>query len=281
MVLAAAMTMAVVSPSPAAAQRNRDQIIAELRQMQSQMNELRNAQAMLAETLQELLTLTRSEQDTMRKSLADSTVTLQQLQNDLSVLSARVDETNGRIGNLTQEFVSIRQSQQPLIVPAPDAEGEEGEESQQNASAESSEDEEPAAVVTSGESLLDLYNQARNDFTQGRYKLAISGFQDVLDMDDNSDLADNAEYWIGECHLAQRSYDRAIASFDTVIRDYPNSNKRSDAYLKKGIALQNMDRRSEAMNIFELVIEQFPRTPHERIARSRLEDLLRSTPPRD
>ncbi len=80
--------------------------------------------------------------------------------------------------------------------------------------------------------------------------------------------------------VAQRQYQRAIDSLDTVVREYPDSNKRSDAYMKKAMSLENMDRRSEAMMMYELVIEQFPRTQHQRIARSRLEGLMRTTPPR-
>jgi tol-pal system protein YbgF len=126
--------------------------------------------------------------------------------------------------------------------------------------------------------VIDLYNEARNDYTLGRYPLAISGFKDVLELDKRGDLADNARYWMGESYLAQRQLELALAEFDRIIRDYPNSNKRPDAYLKKAMTLEEMGRRAEANTMYELVIEQFPRTTQERVARRRLEDLMRSIP---
>ncbi len=135
----------------------------------------------------------------------------------------------------------------------------------------------PAAVTAAAPSVTDVYNQARIDYTQGRYPLAISGFKDVLQLDSRGDLADNAHYWMGECYLAQRQYDPAIEEFDRIIRDYPESNKRPDAYLKKAMTLDDMGRRSEANLMYELVIEQFPQTPQERVARRKLEELMKTT----
>jgi tol-pal system protein YbgF len=134
--------------------------------------------------------------------------------------------------------------------------------------------------VAAAPSVTDVYNQARIDYTQGRYSLAISGFKEVLEVDRRGDLADNAHYWMGESYLAQRQHQLALDEFDEVIRDYPESNKRPDAYLKKAMTLEEMGRRSEANLMYELVIEQFPRTNQERVARRKLEELMRSTVPR-
>jgi TolA-binding protein len=82
---------------------------------------------------------------------------------------------------------------------------------------------------------------------------------------------------MGETYLAQRQHELAIEQFDAVIRDYPQSNKRPDAYLKKAMTLDEMGRRSEANLMYELVIEQFPNTSQERVARRKLEELMRTT----
>lgn len=271
LLLPAIATMAAIVgfPTPSAtAQRDRDQIVAELRQIQAQLAQLQSSHAALKQAVEELTAANAERQSALQKTLADGNLALGRLEQDLSILSARVDETNGRIGNLREEFASLRQTQQPLVLPPAEA-----------ADGESEEETPPPPVVAAGPSVTDIYNQARIDYTQGRYALAISGFQDVLETDPAGDLADNAHYWIGESYYAQRQYERAIESFDIVVRDYPDSNKRSDAYLKKAMSLENMGRRSEAMLMYELVIEQFPRTQHERIARSRLEELMRTTPP--
>ena len=273
--IVAALAMVSLSAPEATAQRDRDNILAALRQIQAQLSQIQGSHTALKKAVDELTAASAAQQNSLRRTLADGNVALERLEQDLSILSARVDETNGRIGNLQQEVVSMRQNQQPLTLPPVETADGEGE-----TPAGSPEDAPPPLVVAAGPSVTDMYNQARIDYTQGRYSLAISGFQDVLTTDPNGELADNAHYWAGESYFAQRQYERAIDSFDTVVRDYPDSNKRSDAYLKKAMSLENMDRRSEAMLMYELVIEQFPRTQHQRIARSRLEGLIRTTPPR-
>ncbi len=278
-VTATAVIAAWIFSSPSAAsaveaQRDRDAVVAELRQIQAQLSQIQTSHAALKAAIESLTVQTTDQRDALRKTLADSNVTLQRLEQDLSILSARVDETTGRIGDLQQEVGSMRQPQ-PLVIP-PIETAENGADAD---AAAISGAPLPPPVVAAGPSITDIYNQARIDYTQGRYALAISGFKDVIASNARGDLADNSHYWIGECHFSQRGYERAIESFDTVVREYPDSNKRSDAYLKKAMSLESLARRSEAMLMYELVIEQFPRTQHERIARGRLEDLMRTTPP--
>lgn len=254
-----------------AAQKKEDIILAELRQIQVQLSQLQTSHAALKGALEALNARSDEQTSSWAKTLADSKLSLEGLEEDISILTARVDETNGRIGNLHQELASMRQSQQPLVLMG--LEGEEGE-------AETPAQDVPSPVVmTGGVSVTDIYNQARIDYTQGRYPLAISGFKDVLDLDPGGDLADNAHYWTGEAYIAQRQHQLALEEFDVIIRDYPDSNKRPDAYLKKAITLELMDRRSEAMLMYELVMEQFPRSPQQRVARRKLEEIMRTTRP--
>jgi tol-pal system protein YbgF len=199
----------------------------------------------------------------------------------MSILSERVDETNERIGSVREEIVSLRQSREALVIPptvaAPGATDSTEAAPAPGEAASPGEAAAPPAVVAAAPTVTDIYNQARIDYTQGRYPLAISGFKDVLGLDSRGQLADNAHYWMGETYLAQRQHELAIEQFDAVIRDYPQSNKRPDAYLKKAMTLDEMGRRSEANLMYELVIEQFPATSQERVARRKLEELMRTT----
>jgi tol-pal system protein YbgF len=268
----AVLALAGVLGTPVlAAQKKEDIILAELRQIQVQLSQLQTSHAALKDVLEALNLHSDEQASSWAKTLADSKFSLEGLEEDISILTARVDETNGRIGNLHQELASMRQLQQPLVVMG--LEGEEG------AAETSTQEVRYPVVMTGGVSVTDIYNQARIDYTQGRYPLAISGFKDVLDLDTGGDLVDNAHYWTGETYIAQRQHQLALEEFDVIIRDYPDSNKRSDAYLKKAITLELMDRSSEAMLMYELVIEQFPRSPQQRVARRKLEEILRTTRP--
>jgi tol-pal system protein YbgF len=279
-----ALGLVFASGTSASAQKKEDVLLSALHQIQVQLTELQSEQATLKAAIDALTARSGEEQDSLRKTLADSKVSVERIQQDMSVLSERIDETNARIGSLREDVASLRQTQQPILIPgettpaAPEGSGP-------TASAVPPAGGEPPpasttaapAVVAAAPSVTDLYNQARIDYTQGRYPLAISGFKEVLELDSRGDLADNAHYWMGESYLAQRQYDPAIQEFDRIIRDYPESNKRPDAYLKKAMTLEEMGRRSEANLMYELVIEQFPKTNQERVARRRLEELMKTT----
>jgi tol-pal system protein YbgF len=259
-----------------AGQKKEDVLLGELRQIQAQLERLESSQAALKAAVDALTAGAAEQQDSLRKTFADSKIAIDRVQQDMSILSERIDETNSRLGGLREDLLTLRQSREALVVPeAAPAPGEAGS-TAQTPPVEASPP--PAPAVPAGPSVIDIYNEARNDYTQGRYPLAISGFKDVLELDKKGDLADNAHYWMGESYLAQRQHDLAIGEFDKIIRDYPQSNKRPDAYLKKAMTLEDMGRRSEANVMYELVIEQFPKTPQERDARRKLEDLMRTQP---
>jgi tol-pal system protein YbgF len=266
----------------ASAQKKEDILLAEMKQIQAQLAQLQTAQAALKDMVEGLVARATEQQDSLRKTLADSTVTFERIQQDMSILSERVDETNERIGGVREEIVSLRQSREALVIPPPLAapgatDSTEAAPAPGEAASPPGDAAAPPAVVAAAPTVTDIYNQARIDYTQGRYPLAISGFKDVLQLDARGQLADNAHYWMGETYLAQRQHELAIEQFDAVIRDYPQSNKRPDAYLKKAMTLDEMGRRSEANLMYELVIEQFPNTSQERVARRKLEELMRTT----
>ncbi|HEY7818417.1 MAG TPA: tetratricopeptide repeat protein [Vicinamibacteria bacterium] len=267
----------------AAGQKKEDIILAELRQIQATLAELQSAQAALSAAMETLSQQATERQDTVQKTFADSKIALERVQEDMSILSERVDETNSRLAALREDLVTMRETSEPIVIPPPGTAIEQGTEAPATppvdpGAATTGATTPPPAVLAAGPSVIDLYNEARNDYTLGRYPLAISGFKDVLELDKRGDLADNARYWMGESYLAQRQLELALGEFDRIIRDYPNSNKRPDAYLKKAMTLEEMGRRAEANTMYELVIEQFPRTTQERVARRRLEDLMRSIP---
>jgi tol-pal system protein YbgF len=276
--LSVAAALAALEITADAGQKKEDIILAELRQIQAQLAELQASQASLRSAVEALGAGATEQQDSFRKTFADSKIALERVQQDMSILSERVDETNSRLGGLREDLLTMRQSREPLVLPETQPAPAEAGASTGEAPPAGTAAPPPAPVMAAGPSVIDIYNEARNDYTQGRFALAISGFKDVLELDKRGDLADNAHYWMGESYLAQRQHDQALGEFDKIIRDYPQSNKRPDAYLKKAMTLEEMGRRSEANVMYELVIEQFPRTNQERVARRRLEDLMRTVP---
>ena len=116
----------------------------------------------------------------------------------------------------------------------------------------------------------ELYTQAYADFARGNYDLAIAGFAEYIKAYPATDFTDNAQYWIGECLYGKKQFAEAIEAWNTLFRDYPSSDKLPDARVKKGMALEKLGRRSQALVEYRYVVDRFPNTQAARIARERL-----------
>jgi tol-pal system protein YbgF len=116
----------------------------------------------------------------------------------------------------------------------------------------------------------DLYQQAYSDFARKNYDLSIQGFQEYLRLYRDTDLADNAQYWVGECLQAQGKYEDAVTAFNALLRDFTDSDKIPDARYKKGVALEALGRKSQAVLEYRFVVERFPNSPAARLAREKL-----------
>lgn len=255
------LALAAISSGRSAAQGH-DEIMAEVRRLQVQVSQLEASQLELHQAMQKLSSLLQEQDASIRRALVDTGTTLQSLQEHLLVLSEKIDETNGRLGNMSRELASLRPTQ-PIVIP-------------QEGAPAPAEEGTPATmqpVQPLAFSGPDLYQQAYTDYTQGRYPLAISGFKELLAVDPESDLADNAQYWIGECLLAQRQYREALEAFDAVLTLYPAGNKLPEATYKKAVALEALGSRTDAEMQLEAVIQNYPGTPAARAAEGMLRNM--------
>jgi tol-pal system protein YbgF len=129
----------------------------------------------------------------------------------------------------------------------------------------------PAPGTTAGPADKELYTQAYADFARGNYDLAIQAFQEFIKRWPTDHLANNAQYWIGECLFGKRQYAEAVAAWDEMLRQYPGTDKIPDAHYKKALALERMGRKSQALLEYRYVSEHFPNTEAGRKARERLQ----------
>jgi len=117
---------------------------------------------------------------------------------------------------------------------------------------------------------LDVYNAAYLDLSKGYYHLALQGFQRFIEKFPQSDLADNAQYWIGEVYYAQKDNQKAIEEFKKVIENFPKGDKVAAALLKIGFCYFNLGDQATGKKYLRIVIERFPNSEEARLAKSRL-----------
>lgn len=118
-----------------------------------------------------------------------------------------------------------------------------------------------------------LYNTAYLDFTRGNFDLAIQGFQQYLKRYPDTDLADNAQYWIGEIHFTKKEYQIALIEFEKVEKNYPTGNKFPAALYKIGLCYLNMGIRNRGKEYLNRVIKDFPNSPEANLAKEKLATL--------
>jgi len=207
------------------------------------------------------------------KSNADTGVKLEELSNEIERLQGKLEDTNRRLSQLSQQ---IAETQGDLLrmrggtSTVPPAGGAPPSATPSTTNPGSPRVGEPEAVARPAAGPSELYDTAYADYTKARYALAIQGFQEYLEAYPNTDLSDNAQYWIGEAHYAQKKHRDAVVDFDRLLKDWPKSDKAPAALLKKGYALLELGQKAEAVVQLQYVIHEHPSSEEARLARARL-----------
>ena len=256
-----------------AANKEHQQLMADLRMLQEQAQVLQNLIGSVTETLKAVNARLDQQAETTRKSFADQKLVIDNLTNDVRVIREKLDDNNVRIGSLTQEVESLRQSMQQMgSRPAgasdtvPPAAGTSSGVAPQS-----------GGPLTAGVSVSPqkLYDSAMGDYYSGQYDLAILGFGDYIKSFPKSDLADDAQVNICAAYVQDGKNDKAVEACDVAIRTYPNGDKIPDAYYKKGLALQNLRDLNGARDAWEHVVNTHPDSDAGRLAKQRLEQIKR------
>jgi tol-pal system protein YbgF len=116
------------------------------------------------------------------------------------------------------------------------------------------------------------YDQALSLFHSQDYQNAIESFESLLAAQNNHSLADNSQFWIGECHYALGQYKKAIIDFEKVFT-FPKSNKLDAAQFKLGLCHLRLGDKSKAQEEFKRLVDQYPKSEYLRQAQKHLQEL--------
>jgi tol-pal system protein YbgF len=119
----------------------------------------------------------------------------------------------------------------------------------------------------------DLFAQATADYQRGQFDLARQGFVEYAETYPKTDISDDALYWAGECWAAQKKPREAIAAWERLFKQYPDSDKAAAAHLKKAIAHLDLGEKAQAIVELQFVVNEYPRSDESRSARQRLRTL--------
>ncbi len=118
-----------------------------------------------------------------------------------------------------------------------------------------------------------IYRKAMAYLKNQDYDRASGLFLYIVQSFPDSDLADNALYWTGECYYATHNYDDAIKYFQMVIKNYPDGNKVPDSMLKIGLSYLKEGNLQKANEYLQMVINNYPWSNPAKIAREKLKEI--------
>jgi tol-pal system protein YbgF len=124
----------------------------------------------------------------------------------------------------------------------------------------------PGQLPVPGGTDRDNYQAAFELLKEGRYDMAATAFSQYLVTFQDSELADNAQYWLAESYYAANEFEEALKSFQVVITNYPQSRKVPDALLKIGYCNYNLQRWDAARTTLTKVQDDYPETTAARLA---------------
>jgi tol-pal system protein YbgF len=298
-VLASTVTFA----APAAAQnREQRQLMADMRMMQEQNQIIQNLLGSIAESIKEVnarLEARINEQaNNTGRALADQKLVMDNLSNNVRQIREKLDDTNVRLGTLNTEVDALRQGVQqmnarpafaepapldgaaPLAGTEPGAAGVPGEPggpgvSDPTGAAAALPALPPPPIVPIGTSPQKLFDSAHADYTLAQYDLAIAGFEAVIKYFPGTELAAEAQVYIGHSHFQAGRNESAIEAYDLAIQNYPKAPDVPDAYYRKGIALRNLKQLDQAREAFEHVVKTYPDSSAALLSQQQIPSLAR------
>jgi len=201
-----------------------------------------------------------------QERLAEEMVTQSDLRQYKAYMSSRLDDNevqsqmiSAQINDLSQRLTGVVQQMDELrYMPKPEP------------ARYDSAKVETIATETNAIELKELYDQAFADMSRSNYELAKMGFEEYLRRYPDTELADNALYWIGEVQYVQHDYEGALSTFQRVLDEYPKGNKLAAALFKIGLCQMTLNQSDEAKATFNRVIQEYPATPEASQAQQRL-----------
>jgi tol-pal system protein YbgF len=189
--------------------------------------------------------------ESVQATRASSDTRLSELNQRMDMMQGKLEESGMRFTALSQKMESVKQkisSSDSMRI----AQG-----GRRDSTAASMDPEE-------------AYQAAYSDLASGRYGLARQAFTEYLARYPDTEVSDNAQYWIGECAYALGDFQGAIEAFKRVVQIYPRGDKVPAALLKTGIAYSRLKDMDTAKKYYAQVIQKYPRSDEARLARERL-----------
>ncbi|MBL8170499.1 MAG: tetratricopeptide repeat protein [Acidobacteria bacterium] len=232
-----------------------DQMAIKLEEMKTELTLLQRQ----TQTMQDTFNKTTGELNTLIVQMSDNIAAIRRAQSSISTNSGdtvtqvsamgeRITATNSRMERLSEQFAQLRK----LIEDIPKL---------------------PTFTQITPGNAEQLFAAAYSDYSRGNYDLALSEFKQYVEIYGSSELADNAQYWIGEILYTQKKLPEAIAELEKVATVNANGDKTSLALYKRALILLELNRKDEALQQMLAITKAYPTSKEATLATQQLQEM--------
>jgi len=183
---------------------------------------------------------------------------------------AKLDDLNARLQKLETRVAKVDEGLIGSAPPKPDAMSTDPAKTTKNqkpGGGDAIVPNVPAITPTSA------FNLSYNDYLNGKYDLAVSGFQRFVKDFPGTSLTPNAHYWLGESYYQQKDYARAMQAFEYVSTEFPGNEKVPAALYKLGLAAAETGDLVKSKKNLKRVLEEFPTSDEAKLAKIKLAEI--------
>src|SRR5687768_9658183 len=186
------LLLALAAPATAA-DKTHQQIMAEIRMLQEQQQQLQQLLGGLADTLKTVTTKLDDQAGASRKGFADQKLLIDNVAEGVRVLREKADDTNVRLSTVSQELDAMRQAVASMTAPTvsmgppgqvPPPGAEPG-----SAPAPGTAGTAPSPSAPPLISPQRMFDNAYSDYMAGQYDIAVQGFKAFISSFPRSDKA--------------------------------------------------------------------------------------------
>lgn len=226
---------------------------ADLRDMRSSLDErmgmLRQLVEQSSTTMSRLNVAIEGMQRAIQGTVTAQGTKVDQMFTNVQGVHDSLEDVRARLGKLSDQMAQLRGAVEAMQAPPPPA---------------------PSAVTGPPPSPEALYQTALRDLQGGNLDLAMKEFQEYLRAYPETELAGNAQFYLGEILARQGQLKEAVDAYDVVLERYPRGNKTAAAHLKKGFTLIQLNQRDAGSRELRELVRRFPSTEEAKLARERL-----------
>ncbi|MDQ3698646.1 MAG: tetratricopeptide repeat protein [Gemmatimonadota bacterium] len=128
----------------------------------------------------------------------------------------------------------------------------------------------PAAAEPGTPGPNSLFQLSLDQLRRGSAGAARAGFEELLRLYPNADIAVDAQFYIGEAHSAEGNAAGADTAYATVTTRFPNSPRAATAMYKRALGMATAGNNAAALMVLNELVTKYPRSDEAALARERL-----------